>query len=357
MTGQTETGGRAETAQPRPPCEIAVLLPCYNEEATIARVVMGFRAALPGARIYVFDNNSTDMTAIAAGVAGAMVVREPRQGKGNVVRRMFSDIDADIYLMADGDGTYAPEDAPELVRTLRTERVDMVVGTRREVTQDAGRKGHAFGNALFNRLYHALFGRDFTDILSGYRAFTRRYVKSFPAVSNGFEIETEMSVHASQLKLPVCELPLDYGRRPEGSESKLSTFGDGFRILWMFAMLAKETRPVFFFGTIAAALLTASMGLMVPVLLEFFATGLVERVPSWMLGVTLLTMALLVGMAGLILDQVARGRAETKRMAYLAVPGPDGIGALDTAALDIGAGLVPDAEADMAGHAAVARIA
>ena len=299
---------------------IAVLLPCYNEEATIASVVRGFRAALPTARIFVFDNNSTDMTAVAAGVAGAEVIREPRQGKGCVVRRMFADIDADIYLMADGDGTYAPDDAPELIRALLTERVDMVVGTRRDVTHDAGRKGHAFGNALFNRLYHAMFGRDFTDIFSGYRAFTRRYVKSFPAVSTGFEIETEMSVHASQLKLPVCELPLDYGRRPEGSESKLSTFRDGARILWMFAMLAKETRPVTFFGLIASALLGAAIACMGPIVAEYLATGLVPRVPTWMLGVTLLIMSLLVGMVGLVLDQVARGRAEAKRMLYLAQP-------------------------------------
>ena len=181
-------------------------------------------------------------------------MREPRQGKGNVVRRMFADIDADIYLMADGDGTYAPEDAPQLINMLLTEQSDMAVGTRRGVTDDAGRAGHAFGNRIFNGLYKRLFGRDFTDIFSGYRAFTRRFVKSFPAVSGGFEIETEMSVHASQLKLPVSEIGLDYGRRPEGSSSKLSTYRDGAKILWMFAMLMKETRPLRFFGAIAALL-------------------------------------------------------------------------------------------------------
>jgi putative flippase GtrA len=231
--------------------DIAVLLPCYNEAATIGEVVAGFRAAIPGARIYVYDNNSKDQTALRAALAGATVVREPRQGKGHVVRRMFSDIDADIYLMADGDGTYAPQDGPELIRTLLTERCDMVVGTRRGVTDDAGRRGHAFGNSIFNTLYKTIFGKDFTDIFSGYRAFSRRFAKSFPAVSGGFEIETEMSVHASVLKLPVTELALDYGRRPEGSQSKLSTFKDGAKILWMFAMLMKETRPFMFFSYIS----------------------------------------------------------------------------------------------------------
>jgi len=206
---------------------IAVLLPCYNEAATIGEVVRGFRKALPQAAIYVYDNNSTDGTALHAMLAGATVVRERRQGKGHVVRRMFADIEADIYLMADGDGTYAPEDGEELIRTLLTEGSDMVVGTRRNVRNDAGRQGHAFGNRIFNLLYRSIFGPDFTDIFSGYRCFSRRFVKSFPAVSGGFEIETEMSVHASRLKLPVSELELDYGRRPEGSHSKLSTFRDG----------------------------------------------------------------------------------------------------------------------------------
>ena len=201
--------------------------------------------------IYVYDNNSSDLTALKARAAGAIVIREPRQGKGNVVRRMFADIEADIYLMADGDGTYAPEDAPQLINTLLTERSDMAVGTRRGVTDDAGRAGHAFGNRIFNGLYKRLFGRDFTDIFSGYRAFTRRFVKSFPAVSGGFEIETEMSVHASQLKLPVSEIALDYGRRPEGSSSKLVDLQDGAKILWMFAMLMKETQPLRFFGAFA----------------------------------------------------------------------------------------------------------
>ena len=300
--------------------EIAVLLPCYNEGQTIGAVVAGFRQALPGARIYVYDNNSSDETALRAALAGATVVREPRQGKGHVVRRMFSDIDADIYLMADGDGTYAPEDGADLIRTLLTEGCDMVVGTRRGVTADAGRRGHAFGNSLFNRVYSLLFGRDFTDIFSGYRAFSRRFVKSFPAVSGGFEIETEMSVHASVLKLPVAELQLDYGRRPDGSESKLSTFGDGARILWMLAMLMKETRPFYFFGYLSVFVMSLSLILMVPVLNEYFITGLVNRMPTWVLATALMMMALMIFAAGMILDSVARGRVEQKRIHYLSIP-------------------------------------
>lgn len=300
--------------------EIAVLLPCYNEAATIGQVVRDFRTALPEARIYVYDNNSTDGTALTAMLAGATVVRERRQGKGHVVRRMFCDIDADIYIMADGDGTYGPVDAEELIRTLITERVDMVVGTRRGVHDDAGRNGHAFGNRLFNGLYRVLFGNDFTDILSGYRAFSRRYVKSFPAVSAGFEIETEMSVHASRLKLPVCEIELDYGRRPEGSHSKLSTFKDGFKILWMFAMLMKETRPFAFFGLIAAALMGLSLGFMTPVLYEFFTTGLVSRMPTWIAAMALMMMSFLSFTAALILDSLARSRAEQLRIHYLTLP-------------------------------------
>jgi hypothetical protein len=299
---------------------IAVLLPCYNEEQTIANVVTRFRLALPSARIIVFDNNSKDATALRARLAGADVVRETRQGKGHVVRRMFADVDADIYLMADGDGTYAPEDAPELIRTLLTERSDMVVGVRRGVTDDAGRTGHAFGNKIFNNLYQFMFGNDFTDIFSGYRAFTHRFVKSFPAVSGGFEIETEMSVHASQLKMPVCEIELDYGRRVEGSHSKLSTFGDGYKILKMFARLMRETQPMRFFGIIASIIACAGVGMMMPVVLAFLRTGVMPQLPSWTLGVLLLSISLLTVFTGLILDSVARGRAEQKRMAYLSIP-------------------------------------
>lgn len=299
---------------------IAILIPCFNEEQTIGDVVSRFRATLPSATVYVYDNNSSDLTALRARASGAIVVREPRQGKGNVVRRMFADIEADIYVMVDGDGTYAPEDAPQLINTLLTAHCDMAVGTRRGVTDDAGRAGHAFGNRLFNGLYKRMFGRDFTDIFSGYRAFTRRFVKSFPAVSGGFEIETEMSVHASQLKLPVSEIALDYGRRPEGSASKLSTYKDGAKILWMFAMLSKETQPMRFFGAIASFFAIASLVLMAPVLVEYAETGLVPRMPTWVLSLGLLMFSAMMVMTGLILDSVSRGRAEQKRIFYLSIP-------------------------------------
>ncbi|GAB4357945.1 MAG: glycosyltransferase family 2 protein [Oricola sp.] len=300
--------------------DIAVILPCYNEGLTIGDVVTRFRETLPGARIFVFDNNSTDNTAIMARLAGATVVRERRQGKGHVVRRMFADIEADLYVMADGDGTYAPEDAPQLIATLLSERVDMVVGIRSGVKDDAGRAGHAFGNRLFNSLYQYIFGRDFTDILSGYRVFTRRFVKSFPAISHGFEIETEMSVHAGQLKLPVAEVELDYGRRPEGSASKLSTFRDGLKILMMFARLMKETQPFRFFTIIAGVLLAASVFFMAPPVYEYLTTGLVNRVPTWIGAIGLLTLSMLMLVTGLVLDSVAAGRVEQMRMAYLNQP-------------------------------------
>ncbi|MBP1887134.1 glycosyltransferase [Sinorhizobium mexicanum] len=299
--------------------DIAVLLPCYNEASTIGQLVRDFRAALPSARIYVYDNNSIDGTPLQAMLAGAAVVRERRQGKGHVVRRMFADIDADIYVMADGDGTYSPADAEDLIRTLLTEQADMVVGTRRHIRFEAGRQGHAFGNRIFNLLYRSIFGTDFSDIFSGYRAFSRRFVKSFPAVSNGFEIETEMSVHASRLKLPVTELELDYGRRPEGSHSKLSTFRDGTKILWMFAMLMKETRPFAFFSLIGAAFLTTSLAFMVPVLTEYFATGLVPRLPTWVFSMALMLVAIMLFTAGLILDSVSRARTEQLRIHYMTI--------------------------------------
>ena len=298
---------------------IAVLLPCYNEETAIAQVVLDFRRALPGSRIYVYDNNSSDNTAQQATRAGATVVPSRRQGKGNVVRQMFADIDADIYIMADGDGTYDVSAAPNLIQTLLDERADMVVGTRNDVTIDAGRKGHAFGNNLFNKVYQTIFGNDFTDIFSGYRVFTRRFAKSFPAMSPGFEIETEMSVHASSLRLPVIEVGTHYGVRGEGSESKLSTFRDGFKILRMIATLMKETRPFLFFSYIALGLVGLSMFSAAPVLIEYFQTGLVERMPTWVLSMTMLLGSMMVFMAGVILDSVARGRNEQKRIHYLSI--------------------------------------
>lgn len=296
---------------------LAVLLPCYNEGLSIASVVIGFRKVLPGARIYVYDNNSTDDTGQQAALAGATVVTCRRQGKGNVVRQMFADIEADIYLMADGDGTYDPASAPQMIEALLTERADMVVGTRKNVRADAGRAGHALGNSLFNRLYQTLFGRDFTDIFSGYRVFTRRFAKSFPALSAGFEIETEMSVHASTLRLPVVEIETAYGRRTEGSASKLSTLRDGLRILIMMAMLLKETKPFAFFGIIAGGLFLTSAGLMLPVFADYLATGLVERMPTFVLSMTLVLGAMLALACGVILDSVSRGRIEQKRIFYL----------------------------------------
>lgn len=298
---------------------IAVLLPCYNEEAAIAQVVLDFRRVLPGKRIFVYDNNSSDKTAEQAARAGATVVPSRRQGKGNVVRQMFADIDADIYIMADGDGTYDVSAAPMLIQTLLDERVDMVVGTRNDVTVDAGRKGHAFGNDLFNKFYQLIFGNDFTDIFSGYRVFTRRFTKSFPAMSPGFEIETEMSVHASILRLPVIEVGTHYGVRGEGSESKLSTFRDGFRILRMIGTLMKETRPFLFFSYIAVGLVGVSMFSAAPVLIEYFQTGLVQRMPTWILSMTMLLASMMVFMAGVILDSVARSRNEQKRIHYLSI--------------------------------------
>lgn len=295
----------------------AVLLPCYNEALTIGDVVKAFLHELPGATIYVFDNNSTDASVSVAVNAGAVVFREPRQGKGNVVRRMFAEIDADIYVMVDGDGTYAAADAPLLVQTLIDGRLDMVVGKRRDILNDAGRAGHAFGNRLFNMVFQWVFGDDFTDIFSGYRVFSRRYAKSFPAVSSGFEIETEMSVHASQLKLPVAEVETAYGVRPEGSASKLRTFRDGLRILGIFALLMKETQPLRFFGMIAAVMVCLSLFFGLPIIGEYAETGLVPRLPTALLSASLMIIAFLLTSCGVILDSISRSRVESKRLFFL----------------------------------------
>jgi glycosyltransferase involved in cell wall biosynthesis len=306
----------SETSSP----SIAVLLPCYNEEHAIATVVKGFKAALPEATVYVYDNNSTDETCARAADAGAVVRTEPRQGKGNVIRRMFADIDADFYIMADGDGTYEAADAPKLLTAAIDESLDMVIGNRKDIGVDAGRAGHAFGNTIFNFLFRQMFANGFSDIFSGYRVFSRRFVKSFPALSSGFEIETELSVHALVLKQPFKEIEVSYGKRMEGSVSKLSTFGDGFRISSVFVLLMKESRPFVFFGYLAifALLISGFFGL--PVLIEYFQTGFVTLIPRWILSVGMLMVSLVMFVCGLILDSVARGRTEHKRMAYLAVP-------------------------------------
>ncbi len=304
---------------------IAVILPCYNEEATIAATVRGFQAVLPGADIFVYDNNSRDRTRDVADEVGAIVRGELLQGKGHVVRRMFADIDADVYLMADGDLTYDPAAAPEMVRLLLDQQLDMVVGTRRHQASDAYRGGHLFGNRLFTGLLARLFGRSFSDIFSGYRAFSRRFVKSFPVLSSGFEIETEISVHALELRMPVGEVETSYGARPEGSESKLSTYRDGWRILKTIATLYRVERPVLFYGGIGALLLLAAMILALPLVLTYLDTGLVPRLPTAVLVTGMTIVAVLCFFTGLILDTVTRGRREMRRLAYLAQAAPGGI--------------------------------
>lgn len=293
---------------------IAILIPCRDEEQTVAGVVTGFARALPHATTFVYDNGSVDNTVERAQEAGAVVRTEPALGKGIVVRRMFADVDADIYVIADGDGTYDPVEAPMLVEQLVKDNLDMVVGCR---TGLVGRSGHQIGNRAFNALYRWLFGKGFNDIFSGYRVFSRRFVKSFPAVSTGFEIETEMSVHASQLRLPASEVDISYGVRPEGSESKLRTVTDGWRILKAMGALLKDNRPLQLFGWLATAFFSAALVLGIPVVVDFARTGLVGRLPTAVLASGLMILSLVQLAVGLILDSLARGRIEAKRLAYL----------------------------------------
>jgi len=302
--------------------KIAVLLPCYNEEAAIGATVTGFREALPGAIVYVYDNNSSDGTREAAAKAGAIVRTERQQGKGHVVRRMFADIDADVYVMADGDLTYDPKAAPAMVDQLLVEQMDMVVGTRRHDAKDAYRGGHVLGNKLFTGLLAGLFGRSFSDIFSGYRVFSRRFVKSFPVLSSGFEIETEISVHALELRMPVGEVETAYAARPEGSHSKLSTYSDGWRILKTIVTLYRIERPVLFYGGIGALLLALAVLLSIPLIVTYAHTGLVPRVPTAILVTGMTIVAVLCFFTGLILDTVTRGRREMRRLAYLALVAP-----------------------------------
>jgi glycosyltransferase involved in cell wall biosynthesis len=299
---------------------VAILLPCFNEEAAIGQTVAAFRAALPGARVYVYDNNSADRTREVAASAGAIVRDERMQGKGHVVRRMFADIEADVYVMADGDMTYDAAAAPELVRRLVEERLDMVVGARKSEVEEAYRRGHRLGNRLFTGLLAGLFGRSFTDIFSGYRVFSRRFVKSFPALSRGFETETEISVHALELAMPVAEMVTAYGARPEGSVSKLSTYRDGWRIARTILHLFRIERPVLFYGGFAAFLVALGLVLAVPLLVTFAKTGLVPRFPTAILVTGLMIVAALSFAVGLILDTVVRGRREVRRLAYLSFP-------------------------------------
>lgn len=295
---------------------IAVLLPCYNEELTIAAVIRQMREVLPGARVIVFDNNSTDRSAELARAEGAEVRTVRLQGKGNVIRRMFADIEADIYLMTDADTTYDPQTAPLLVEAIATGQADMAVGVRKG-KQESFPPGHRFGNRLFNLIVASLFGRGMQDIFSGYRAFSRRFAKSFPAHSKGFETETEISVFTLEQRIPFVEIPSPYGERPEGSFSKLRTFRDGFRILWSIALLYKELRPIMFFGLIALFFVTLSLALGGPVIVEYLKTGLVDRLPTAILASGLGLLAAILLVAGMVLESTARAYRETRHLFYL----------------------------------------
>jgi glycosyltransferase involved in cell wall biosynthesis len=302
------------------PHRIAVLLPCRNEATTIDGVVTGFRAALPAADIYVYDNASTDGTSEVAARSGAVVRYEPMAGKGHVVRRMFADVEADIYVIADGDGTYDASSAREMIDLLVTENLDMVVGKRIAADEGAYRRGHAAGNRALSWFVGRLFGNRFTDIFSGYRVFSRRFVKSFPALAGGFEIETELTVHALELALPVAELSSPYRGRPRGSESKLSTWADGLRIGRAILVLYKDVQPLRFFSGVGAILAAAALILAEPLFITFVQTGLVPRFPTAILATGIVILAFLSFACGLILDSVARGRREAKRLFYLSLP-------------------------------------
>jgi glycosyltransferase involved in cell wall biosynthesis len=304
---------------------IAIVVPCYNEALTIAAIVRDFNACLPDAPVYVFDNNSTDDTVRVALAAGAIVRKVPLQGKGNVIRRMFADVEADIYIMVDGDDTYDASVAPQLAEKLVSEGLDMVVGTRVSTEQEAYRFGHRFGNKMLTGFVAAVFGDTFTDMLSGYRVFSRRYVKSFAAHAAGFETETELTVHALELRMPVAEVATVYKSRPEGSVSKLNTYRDGIRILWMILRLFKTEKPFAFFSIGALVCALASLGLALPLLETYLKTGLVPRLPTAILCSGLGLFGVILLSCGLILDTVTKGRVEQKRFAYLAIPAP-GVG-------------------------------
>jgi glycosyltransferase involved in cell wall biosynthesis len=301
---------------------IAVLIPCLNEAVTVEAVVQDFRKSLPSATVYVYDNNSTDNTPLIAADAGAVVRHEPLQGKGNVVRRMFADIEADIYVLVDGDDTYDAASADTMVRLMAEEGFDLVNGARRSEDEGSFRRGHAFGNALLAGLVTRMFGRPAGDMLSGYKVFSRRFVKSFPVSSSGFEIETELTVHALDLEMPMTELVLPYRERPEGSESKLSTVGDGFRIVGTIVRLVRSERPLAFFTALAGLLAVIAVILAFPLALTFVHTHRVPRFPTAVLATGLMILAFLSMASGLILDTVTRGRREAKVLRYLAVPGP-----------------------------------
>ena len=315
-TERTLGAWRADIHQPR----IAVLIPCHNEEVAIGKVVEDFARVLPEAKIFVYDNNSTDRTIEVARAAGAIVATERLQGKGNVVRRMFSDIEADAYVLVDGDNTYDASSALSMLDILFAEGVDMVTGTRVTTIQGAYRRGHRFGNALLTGIVANIFGDRITDMLSGYRVFSRRFVKSFPALSSGFETETELTIHALELRMPLAELETPYRDRAEGSTSKLNTYKDGVRIIFTILTLVKEERPLQFFSLIALILFLLGVGISIPILIEFHRTHLVPRFPTAFLAVGIVLLSFLSLVCGLVLDSVARGRKEAKRMMYLSIP-------------------------------------
>jgi glycosyltransferase involved in cell wall biosynthesis len=304
-------------AMPAHTKRVAVLVPCFNEEAAVAIVVADFRKALPSAEIFVYDNNSSDRTMAVAREAGAEVRSERRQGKGHVVRRMFADIDADIYVLVDGDATYDAASAPRMIDTLLNEHLDMVVGFRVDQAEAAYRPGHRTGNRMLTGFLSSVFGEAFKDILSGYRVFSRRFVKSFPVLSDGFEIETELSVHALELALPVAEIETPYYARPEGSFSKLNTWRDGFRILGTILKLYRSEKPLRFFTAIGVFLMLVSIGLAIPVIVTYLEQGIVPRLPTAVLSMGLMIVAVLSVSSGLVLDTVTRGRREIKLLAYL----------------------------------------
>jgi len=299
---------------------LAVLVPCFNEEAAIASVIASFRNALPAAEIYVYDNNSKDRTIALAREAGAIVRSERRQGKGHVVRRMFADVDADVYVLVDGDATYDAPSAPRMIEKLVRERLDMVVGLRVDQEQAAWRPGHRVGNRMLTGFLSEVFGQAFTDILSGYRVFSRRFVKSFPVLSDGFEIETELTVHALELSMPVAEIETPYYARPQGSFSKLNTWRDGFRILGTILKLYRSEKPLRFFSVIGIFLALVSIGLAIPILVTYLEQGIVPRLPTAVLSTGLMIVAVLSVSSGLVLDTVTRGRREMKLLTYLAQP-------------------------------------
>lgn len=310
------TPSQADVHNPR----IAVLVPCHNEEAAVGEVVQAFARSLPEAVVYVYDNNSTDRTIEVARAAGAIVGREPLQGKGHVIRRMFSDVEADVYVLVDGDATYEPASALPMVEMLLADSLDMVTGIRVTEIRAAYRLGHRFGNGMLTGMVAAVFGNRITDMLSGYRVFSRRFVKSFPALSSGFETETEFTIHALELKMPLGELDTPYRDRAAGSTSKLNTYRDGVRILWTIVNLIKDQRPLPFFGCLALLLASVGIGLSIPIFIEFHLTHLVPRFPTAILSTGMVLLAFILMVCGLVLDSVSRGRKEAKRMVYLSIP-------------------------------------